>query len=166
MSIITNGASIMCFFVRIFPVKCTTKQKNTNTFFSQGTNNYEQLSPCAHFELQAHFAEVQAHIYNKTQGKAQLQNRAKTSAIPLVPDTKRLFFQTTCFHFTNYKQTSRYLHWCKTFLKCLHELVLLKCPTMCICYNVRKNRSWDNTVRVALGHTKYKKLRLMKRITT
>lgn len=42
------------------------------SFFSQGTNNYEQLNPCVQFELQAHDAEVQAHIRNKTQGKAQL----------------------------------------------------------------------------------------------
>lgn len=38
--------------------RTTTTTKKPDTFFLQGTNNYEQLNPCVHFELQAHFAEV------------------------------------------------------------------------------------------------------------
>lgn len=87
MCVITNGASITCSFVRIFPIKCTAKQKKpTDTFFSQGTNNYESLNPCVQFELQAHFAEVQAHICNKIQRKAQLP---RTEPRPL----QNLWFQ-------------------------------------------------------------------------
>lgn len=71
MSVITNGTSITCSFVRTFPVKCTTKQK-TNIPFS---HREQTIMTSYDFELQAHFAEVQAYIYNKTQGKTQLHRQ-------------------------------------------------------------------------------------------
>lgn len=62
-------------FCKNLPCKMYYKTKNRYTLFSQGTNNYDQLNLCVHFELQAHFAEVQAYIYNKTQGKTQLHRQ-------------------------------------------------------------------------------------------
>lgn len=83
------------FFCKNLAYK-TTKQKTTKTSFSQGTNHYGHLNPCAHFELQAHFAEVQAHIDNKTQGKAQLHRIEPRPLQYLWFQTQRDYFSKQC----------------------------------------------------------------------